>query len=60
MSHLSAVVQKYGGLVSEKALNDYIHTIREDNARRAVEDPDDLLSFQKKLQAKKGYGGNDT
>ena len=58
LGHLSAVAQKTDELVSEQALADCLAVIDEEYARRQVAGAADLQAFHRRLQEKKGYGGN--
>ena len=59
MSHLTAVAQKRDCLVSEQAMADYLAVLDEEYARGRVAGTQDLQAFRRRLQEKKGYGGND-
>lgn len=59
LSHLTAVAQKDGELISEQAMEDYCTVITREAAKRSVTDADALQQFTKQLREKKGYGGND-
>lgn len=59
LSHLTAVAQKRDCLVSDQAMSDYLAIIETEYARGHVSSEEDLLEIYRRLQEKKGYGGND-
>lgn len=57
MSHLTAIVQKYDGLVNETALLDSIHVVTGEFAKKQVTQVADLMAMQERKRKKSGYGG---
>lgn len=57
MAHLTALMQKAEGPVSEEALRDYLRIIREEQGRKTEASAEDLLRMQQMLIKNKGYGG---
>ncbi len=57
LRHLSAVVQRDEGLVSDQALDDCVARIEEEYQKAHVAGTGDLQAFRQRLLEKKGYGG---
>ncbi len=57
MSHIAGIVQRQSGPVNERAMKDYIATIRAESQKRTVHTEDDLLALRNKLKESKGYKG---
>ena len=58
MSHLTAVLQKPESTANaQKAMADYIATIKHEAEKRAPSAADPLLQAMERNKAKKGYGG---
>lgn len=56
-AHMAAVAQKQQGPVNERALEDYMHIIRQEYDSRSVSSEQDLLALRDKLRERKGYEG---
>ncbi len=54
MSHITGIVQRHQGPVSEKAFADCVRTILSEHEAANVSSEDDLLAFQNKLKERKG------
>ena len=57
MAHLTAILQKQDGPISQDAFDDCLRVIREEYHRRNISDAQELRSLQEALRKKKGYGG---
>lgn len=58
LSHLSSVAARRDGMVSERAMDDCVRVIREEYEKKNAGEAQDLLALRRRLQEKKGYGGN--
>ena len=54
MSHITGILQRHEGPVSEDALADCIRTVRAEHQSAGVSSEDDLLAYQSKLKERKG------
>ncbi len=54
VSHVTGILQRQEGPVSEQALNDCIRIIRSEHQASKVTSADDLLAYQNKLRERKG------
>ena len=54
MSHITGIIQRQQGPVSEQAFADCVHTILAEHQVTSVSTEDDLLTYQKKLKERKG------
>ena len=54
MSHITGIIQRQQGPVSEQAFTDCVHTILAEHQVTSVSTEDDLLTYQKKLKERKG------
>ena len=54
MSHITGILQRQQGPVSEQAFSDCIRTINAEHQASCVTTEDDLLAFQNKLKERKG------
>ena len=54
MSHITGILQRQQGPVSEQAFSDCIRTINAEHQAASVTTEDDLLAFQNKLKERKG------
>ncbi len=57
MSHLTAVLQKQDNPLSDKAFDDCVQILCEEQRRGSITDEEALRAMQQSLQRKKGYGG---
>ena len=56
MSHITGIIQRQQGPVSEDAFRDCVHTILAEHQASAVSTEDDLLALRNKLKERKGLG----
>ena len=54
ISHITGILQRNQGPVSEQAFTDCIRTVRAEHQASTVTNEDDLLAFQNKLKERKG------
>ncbi len=57
MAHLTAVLQKQEGPISQDAFADCLRVIRSEHRQASVSGAEDLRALQESLRKKKGYGG---
>ncbi len=57
MSHLTAVLQKQEGPISQAAFEDCLRVIESEYRQSNISGADDLRALQESLRKKKGYGG---
>ena len=54
MSHITGILHRHEGPVSQEAFSDCIRTIRSEHQAAGVSSEDDLLAYQNKLKERKG------